>query len=196
MSERLRAARIKTAKTARQLAAEVGCSPSLISQIERGKATPSVSTLFAMATALGISMDSLFPEADATHRVPAITEREQSSDLVLRRYDRPAIQLEHDVRWERLTPHAERDVEFREVFYEVGGGSPGAERAIQHNGRDYAVVIDGELTAQIGFDKFVLRAGDSLAFDATIPHRFWNQGSERVRAVFVLLDHNSRDSDS
>ena len=192
MSERLRAARMTAGKTARQLAAEVGCSPSLISQIERGKATPSVSTLFAMATALSVSMDSLFPEADGSHLTPAAAERERSGDIVLRRDGRPAIQLEHHVRWERLTPHPERDVEFREVFYEVGGGSPGAERAIQHNGRDYAVVIDGELTAQIGFEKFVLRAGDSMAFDATIPHRFWNQGKERVRAVFVLLDRNSR----
>ncbi|HUZ52093.1 MAG TPA: helix-turn-helix domain-containing protein [Streptosporangiaceae bacterium] len=188
ISERLRAARIEAGKTARQLAAEVGCSPSLISQIERGKAAPSVSTLFAMATALSVSMDSLFPEADASRRAPAITEHEQFGGIVLRRADRPAIELEHDVRWERLTPRPERDVEFREVFYEAGGGSSGAERAIQHNGRDYAVVIDGELTAQIGFETFVLRAGDSLAFDATIPHRFWNEGKERVRAIFVLLD--------
>jgi transcriptional regulator with XRE-family HTH domain len=190
MSERLRTARIRTGMSARQLAAELGCSPSLISQIERGKATPSVSRLFAMATALGISMDSLFPETDPGQKTAAIAEREQASDIVLRRDDRPAINLEHDVRWERLTPRSERNVEFREVFYEIGGGSPGSERAIQHNGRDYAVIIEGELTAQIGFEKFVLRAGDSMAFDATIPHQFWNQGTQRVRAVFVLIDRD------
>jgi transcriptional regulator with XRE-family HTH domain len=196
MSERLRTARIRAGKSARQLASELGCSPSLISQIERGKATPSVSRLFAMATALGISMDSLFPETGPGRRTPVIAEHEQSSDVVLRRDDRPTIDLEHDVRWERLTPRSERDVEFREVFYEVGGGSPDSERAIQHNGRDYAVIIEGELTAQIGFEKYVLHPGDSLAFDATIPHQFWNQGTRRVRAVFVLIERDSRDAET
>jgi uncharacterized cupin superfamily protein len=100
------------------------------------------------------------------------------------------INLEQGVRWERLTPRSERGIEFREVFYDVGGGSSRLERAIQHNGRDYAVIIDGELTAQIGFDRFVLRPGDSCAFDATIPHQFWNDGSQRVHAVFILLDRD------
>lgn len=181
--------------SARQLALELGCTPSLISQIERGKATPSVSRLFAIATALGISMDSLFPEPEQGRGRPAPAEHEQASDIVLRREDRPAINLEHDVRWERLTPRSERTVEFREVFYEVGGGSPGSERAIQHNGRDYAVIIEGELTAQIGFERFVLYPGDSAAFDATVPHQFWNQGTQRVRAVFVLIDRDSRNGE-
>jgi transcriptional regulator with XRE-family HTH domain len=188
MSERIRAARIRTGMSARQLASELGCSPSLISQIERGKATPSVSRLYAMTTALGISMDSLFAESAETPREPARAAGEPASDIVLRSADRPAIDLEHDVRWERLTPRPERNMEFREVFYEVGGGSPGSERAIQHNGRDYAVIIEGELSAQVGFERFVLRAGDSIAFDATIPHQFWNEGTQRVRAVFVLVN--------
>jgi transcriptional regulator with XRE-family HTH domain len=190
MSERIRAARIRTGISARQLAAELGCSPSLISQIERGKATPSVSRLYAMTTALGISMDSLFAESPEARREPARAVGEQASDIVLRRADRPAINLEHDVRWERLTPRSERNIEFREVFYEVGGGSPGSERAIQHNGRDYAVIIEGDLSAQVGFERFVLRSGDSIAFDATIPHQFWNQGTQLVRAVFVLVNRD------
>jgi transcriptional regulator with XRE-family HTH domain len=190
MSERIRAARIRTGMSARQLAAELGCSPSLISQIERGKATPSVSRLYAMTTALGISMDSLFAESPEARREPARAVGEQASDIVLRRADRPAINLEHDVRWERLTPRSERNIEFREVFYEVGGGSPGSERAIQHNGRDYAVIIEGDLSAQVGFERFVLRSGDSIAFDATIPHQFWNQGTQLVRAVFVLVNRD------
>jgi transcriptional regulator with XRE-family HTH domain len=190
MARRLRDARIRTGMSARKLASQLDCSPSLISQIERGKATPSVSRLYAIATALGVSMDSLFPEPaePPAARVPA--ETEESSGVVLRSDGRSAINLEQGVRWERLTPRTERGIEFREVFYEVGGGSSRSERAIQHNGRDYAVIIEGDLTAQIGFDRFVLHPGDSCAFDATIPHQFWNEGTRRVRAVFVLLDRD------
>ncbi len=190
MARRLRDARIRTGMSARKLASQLDCSPSLISQIERGKATPSVSRLYAIVTALGISMDSLFPEPGEPRAVRPPVETEDASGVVLRHAGRSAINLEQGVRWERLTPRSERDIEFREVFYEAGGGSSTSERAIQHNGRDYAVIIEGELTAQIGFDRFVLHPGDSCAFDATIPHQFWNDGTRRVRAVFILLDRD------
>ncbi|MGI9005746.1 MAG: helix-turn-helix domain-containing protein [Streptosporangiaceae bacterium] len=187
MAERLRDARMRSGLSARQLAVKVGCSASLISQIERGKAAPSVSRLYAIAMALGISMDSLFPDIAPTGHMRAEGD-EAASGIVVRHRSRSVINLERGVRWERLTPRTERSFEFREVFYEMGGGSPGTEQAIQHNGRDYAVIIEGELTAHIGFERFVLRPGDSIAFDATIPHQFWNQGPQRARAVFALTD--------
>lgn len=187
MAERLREARLRAGISARQLAFQLGCSPSMISQIERGKAAPSVSLLYAIATALGISLDSLFPDPGQPGARPTGDDA-ALADVVMRRENRPFINLERGIRWERLTPRTERNFEFREVFYDAGGGSPESERAIQHNGRDYAVIVDGELSAQVGFERFMLRPGDSIAFDATIPHLFWNQGSQRVRAVFVLTD--------
>src|SRR5579872_3596454 len=60
---RLRQRRIELGMTARELARRVDCSPSLISQVERGRAVPSVSTLWALVTALRISMDRLFDPA-------------------------------------------------------------------------------------------------------------------------------------
>jgi transcriptional regulator with XRE-family HTH domain len=193
MADRLRDARLRAGISARQLALQLGCSPSLISQIERGKATPSVARLYAITTALGISMDSLFPETDAQKQPdPAAAARDS---IIVRREDRPVINLERGVRWERLTPHTEQNFEFREVFYDAGGGSPGSEQAIYHNGRDYAVIIEGQLTAQIGFDRYILYPGDSVAFDATIPHQFWNQGTQRVRAIFMLVDRDRRNSE-
>jgi DNA-binding XRE family transcriptional regulator/quercetin dioxygenase-like cupin family protein len=56
----MRAARHRSGVTARGLAREVGVSASLISQIETGKSSPSVSTLYAITTALGISIEDLF----------------------------------------------------------------------------------------------------------------------------------------
>ena len=193
MADRLRDARIRAGMSARQLAFHLGCSPSLISQIERGKATPSVARLYAITTALGISMDSLFPETGPQKQADAGAA--VRDNIIVRRENRPVISLERGVRWERLTPHTEQNFEFREVFYDVGGGSPGSERAIYHNGRDYAVIIEGQLTAQIGFERYILHAGDSIAFDATIPHQFWNQGTQRVRAVFILVDRDRRNGE-
>ncbi|MGH9102074.1 MAG: cupin domain-containing protein [Acidimicrobiales bacterium] len=230
VGERLRRRRLDLGIGVRELARRVDCSPSLISQVERGKVAPSVSTLWAMVTALGVSMDSLFDspgEAEATDpaagrgegaangparrppRVPvagAGTEVPAAPDAaaggggrvgaaalpgpVLRSEERPTITLQRGVRWARLTPRADLEVEFLEVCYEPGAGIPEAEHAIQHNGREYAVVVEGTLSVQIGFEQHVLRAGDSMTFESTVPHRFWNSGEIPARAVWFVLNRS------
>jgi transcriptional regulator with XRE-family HTH domain len=180
--------------TARELARRVDCSPSLISQVERGRAVPSVSTLWALVTALRISMDRLFDPAqegpaDSGDTATAAAER-PADGPVLRRYARPRITLERGVMWERLTAAAEKDMEFLEVCYPVGQSVPEAEHAIQHTGQEYAVIIEGALSTQIGFEQYVLEEGDSLTFDSAIPHRFWNAGTVPARAIWVILNRS------
>ncbi len=178
--------------TARELARRVDCSPSLISQVERGRAVPSVSTLWALVTALRISMDRLFDPAQdgpagAGDDEPTAEEIEVGRP-VLRRNARPRITLERGVVWERLTAAAGKDMEFLEVCYGVGESVPEAEHAIQHTGQEYAVIIEGALSTQIGFDRYLLEVGDSLTFDSTIPHRFWNAGGVPARAIWVIMN--------
>jgi quercetin dioxygenase-like cupin family protein len=48
--------------------------------------------------------------------------------------------------------------------------------------------VSGSLTVQVGFETTVLHAGDSIAFDSVVPHRFWNSTPEEVRAVWFILD--------
>ncbi len=124
----LRHRRLELGMTARELARRVDCSPSLISQVERGRAVPSVSTLWALVTALRISMDRLFDPAQdgpANTGDNATAAAESPADgPVLRRYARPRITLERGVVWERLTAAAEKDMEFLEVCYPVGQSVP------------------------------------------------------------------------
>ena len=194
---RLRQRRIELGMTARELARRVDCSPSLISQVERGRAVPSVSTLWALVTALRISMDRLFDPAQDDTSVPAdgaegaaAAAADAPVGPVLRRYARPRITLERGVVWERLTAAAEKDMEFLEVCYPVGQSVPEGEHAIQHTGQEYAVLIEGALSVQIGFEQYVLEEGDSLTFDSAIPHRFWNAGTVPARAIWVVLNRS------
>jgi transcriptional regulator with XRE-family HTH domain len=126
------------------------------------------------------------PAPLAGGRASAASAHERS--FVLRRNSRRAIDLERGVRWELLTPMPEQGTEFLEVLYPAGSESSANGQAIRHNGRDYCLVLEGSLHVQIGFDEFVLDPGDSLAFDATIPHRFWNAGDVAVRSVWFVLD--------
>src|SRR3954451_15416298 len=89
IGERLRVERQRAGLTVREVARRIGVSPSLISQIERDKVNPSVSTLWSLVTVLGLQMGALFSPADAGPRT------EPGS--------RVAINLETGVRWERLT---------------------------------------------------------------------------------------------
>ncbi|WP_369174070.1 helix-turn-helix domain-containing protein [Streptomyces sp. R28] len=66
LGARIRHARLARGLSLRGLAREVGVSASLVSQIENGKSQPSVSTLYAITTALGISVESLFDAGEAT----------------------------------------------------------------------------------------------------------------------------------
>ncbi|MDA8297071.1 MAG: cupin domain-containing protein [Actinomycetota bacterium] len=190
LGRRLREARIAAGLGVRELARRVALSASLISQIELNRVAPSVGTLYAIATTLGISMDSLFGEAAhvaAATRGAAPPPGADGAAFVLRAAERRRIVLARGVCWELLMPRPEPGVEFLEVTYPIGAGA-GAAHPICHRGRDYCVILAGTLVVQLGADELVLEPGDSLALDASEPHRFANLGEVPVRSVWMVLD--------
>jgi transcriptional regulator with XRE-family HTH domain len=188
VAARLRAHREDRGMSARSLAREVRCSPSLISQIENGKANPSVATLYAIVSALDISLDELFADAE-----PAERPDQRSGDprvpggMVLRGDRRPSISLASGVHWERLTPTADPDVDFLYVTYDVGGASCPPDALMRHNGREYGLVLAGRLGATVGFDSYELEPGDSIVLPSTTPHRFWTIGDEPTTVVWTVV---------
>lgn len=190
LGTRLRAARERAGSSVREFARSVGVSPSLVSQIENARVMPSVGTLYAIVNALGISIDALFRETEAeasgrNHRRPAAT-----GGPVQRAHDRKTIRLSGGVRWERLTPTADEQLEFLYVVYEVGASSCADDALIRHGGTEYAYVLGGRLGIQIGFDLFELSPGESITFDAQTPHRLWTIGDEPAVAIWVVLNRH------
>jgi transcriptional regulator with XRE-family HTH domain len=192
MGERLRIARRRRGLSLRELAQRLGVSASLISQVETGRANPSVSTLYAIATELDVSLDELLFE---DRRPPSLTGPEPAASqrierMVQARETRKRIRLASGVTWDRLTTTSEPDTEFLYVTYEVGGASShdGFQR---HQGHEWGYVIDGTLEVHIGFEVVVLRAGDAVSFDSTVPHRLANNGTEPVHAIWFVLGRTS-----
>src|SRR4051812_41219812 len=118
---RLREEREKRGISLRELARRVGVSPSLVSQIELDRVNPSVSTLYALVTELGMTMSEVFGDAEIAE--PIIRRPADGDGPVERSATRRVIDLASGVRWERLTPHSEQDVEFLRVTYPVGAES-------------------------------------------------------------------------
>lgn len=216
---RIRQVRTAQGMSVRGLAARAGCSPSLVSQVERGVTAPSARVVYALANELGITLDSLFStegaasadpagmaHTDADHpgsaRNDAATPHTGTSpwgratgpdgaSIVQWADDRRTIELSSGVRWERLAPTHDSNVDFLKVVYAPGGQSSDSGQAVRHDGREYLYVLHGELEAVIGFDTFRLLEGDSLAFDPTTPHHYRNPTTEIVHALSVVVHQHS-----
>lgn len=199
IGRRLRAERHRQHIGLRELAKRVGVSPSLLSQIETCKTQPSVSTLYAIANELDLSLDLLFAETEERpnrptqqHR-PALVSRQETALTLLspvQRHDaRRSINLESGVHWERLTTTADPLVEFLYITYDAGSASSAGESMMRHPGKEYGIVISGCLGVSIQFDSYELGPGDSIAFDSTLPHRLWCVGPEPVHAVWFIVGH-------
>jgi transcriptional regulator with XRE-family HTH domain len=191
VSARLRAGREQSGMSVRALARSVEVSPSFISQIENGKANPSVGTLLALATALDISLDELFADQRRSNGEPSAasppSRGSSTHGLVLRAPERPSVDLAGGVRWERLTPTADPKVSFLYVTYGVGGASSPPDALMQHSGREFGVVIEGRLGAQVGAETYDLEPGDSIAFECSTPHRFWTIGELPAVVVWAIV---------
>jgi transcriptional regulator with XRE-family HTH domain len=186
VGNRLRAERERRRISLRELARRVGVSPSLVSQIELDRVNPSVSTLYALVTELGMTMSDVF--GDGVQPTARVLRASRDGDgLVTHPESRRVINLASGVRWERLTPHNDPDVEFLYVAYPVGAESCPADALVTHGGREYGYVSSGTLGVRVGFDEYELEAGSSIAFDSSSPHRLWAIGSEPVHAVWVVI---------
>jgi transcriptional regulator with XRE-family HTH domain len=192
IGSRLRQERERLGISQRELARRIGLSASLISQIESGQSKPSVSTLYAIVTELGVSVDDVFRghgDPGDPGVVPDAEPRESgpSHDPVVHPDDRHVIDLASGVRWERLTTHLHEDVDFLHVIYDVGGSSAGDDVLMRHPGREYGFILSGHLGVQLGFEQHKLGPGDSIGFDSTTPHRLWNLGDEPVHGIWFVV---------
>jgi transcriptional regulator with XRE-family HTH domain len=204
IGDRLRAARGERGLSLRGLAEQLGVSPSLISQVERGRAKPSVNTLYAMARVLDISLDELlFIDARPTSggmTIPldALRPNERNpfapSAPVQTAEGRKSIRLASGVTWERLTTESIPNVDFLYVTYEVGGASSPEDEFQRHAGNEWGYVLSGRLGVMIGFDDHVLQPGDAVALDSSMPHRLYNAGDEPVHAIWFVLGRRSVDA--
>lgn len=204
LGSKLRAARTKAKISLRELARRVGISASFMSQVELGRAVPSIGTLYTIVSELGLSLDSLMsgehaaaapqaantaanPAAGALPGVSAFTASAGSSvPGIQRASDRPEINM-GGVRWERLTERADPLVEFLRVTYRPGSESCAAEELMRHPGWEYFHILSGQLNVQVGFDSDVLGPGDSMNFDSNVPHRLSNTSDEDCIALWAVV---------
>lgn len=183
---RLRARREQMGLSLREIGRRIGVSASLISQIERDKVNPSVSTLWALVRELGLTMGFLF-EDDNLPLAAASKRSAVLSGPLVPPERRAVIKLASGVTWERLTAASDPTIEFLRVVYDVGSESCPEHSLVHHGGKEYGYVISGRLGVQIGFDEYDLGPGCSISFDASSPHRLWAIGDEPAEVIWAVV---------
>jgi transcriptional regulator with XRE-family HTH domain/quercetin dioxygenase-like cupin family protein len=200
---RIRVERERRGMSVRGLAGDVGVSASLISQIETNKSLPSVSTLYAITTALNVPVEELFDpiteedgrrlssvSPDAAHAAGAPPrDRHQSAGPHLCPADRDVLTLDSGVTWERLGQIPGQHVEFLKITYRPGATSSSGGDLMRHNGTEYGYLISGALVLSLGFDEHRMSAGDSVCFDSTTPHGYRNEGRDPAIGIWFVLEN-------
>jgi transcriptional regulator with XRE-family HTH domain len=156
------------------LAKRAEFSISYLSQIERDLLTPSIDTLRRLAEALGVPAGQLMLR-DA---------RQPSSPVaVVRRSERKQLAFPgSDIHYELLTPDMRRRASL--LWVEAPPGSESGP-LFSHEGEDGVVVLKGSIEVEVGSVWHALDAGDSIYFNAKIPHRWRNSGGVSAHAVWL-----------
>src|SRR2546426_10444827 len=181
LGQAIRALRVERGLTLKAVARIAGVSQSLISQVERGLASPSINTLRRIAGALDVPIAALFLGGDMS---------DDESDrggrrLVVRQHERKGLHVPRSkVVYELLTPDLNRKIEFIWIEYEPGAITH--PEPMSHPGEENAVCLEGSVVVTIDRQEFVLTEGDSISFDSGRPHQVENRSNRRAVLVSAI----------
>ncbi len=174
LGRRVKLERLAKSMTLKQVADSSGMSPTHISEIERGRTSPTVGALLRIARALGKSA-TYFVEED---ELPTVS--------VVRRHERPHRTI------------TEGDKSIADVDFLTKGIPAGRLRVVQvqglangdvsgpvHQGEEILLVTTGKIRVTVGKESFELSEGDCIQFKGSAPHKFENIGDGQPQAFWI-----------
>jgi transcriptional regulator with XRE-family HTH domain len=176
-----------------ELSDKVGVSRSLISQIERGSASPSIEVLRRISAALDVPMGTFFEEegnGDEAERVArgnhaGLTMQASSKPALIDVHKRLRLMLpQSNLVHEMCTPLSNRQIQVIRSTIQPKEGGPA--EPFSHPGLEAMYVIAGELTVVVESTEYVLHAGSCLSFESTLPHRLLNHGDEPAEVLSFI----------
>jgi transcriptional regulator with XRE-family HTH domain len=180
VGRRLREIRKQRGLSIRSLAEVSGLNFNTLSLIENERSSPSVSTLQQLARALGVPITAFFE-----------TESIQKEIIYQKSGKRPRAYFSQGI------------LEDMGSGLTLGEGlplvitlEPGADSGsdpIVHSGQEFVYCLEGELTYFVGGDQYQLGAGDSLIFQAYLPHRWGNVSQKVSRSILILCPSDEND---
>ena len=161
--------------TIQQIADAAGISASMLSLIERGLTSPSLLTLTAITRSLGTTLAELL-----SGEAPAAEE------AITRFGEIPVIETPDRILRKVLRQDRKHGVTITYNDYPPGTGN--SKVGITHQGFEYGLVLEGELTIEIDGVPSVLSSGDLVSLKSTRLHKIWNYGRKRATTIWFNLD--------
>jgi XRE family transcriptional regulator, regulator of sulfur utilization len=176
LGTRVRSLREATDLSLRDLAERSGVSAPMLSQVERGDTSPTLAVAQKIAAGLDLTLSQLLRLDEDRH-------------VVVVRAGEGRARRRRGHRLEELTPPLpgqRADVSLHTLAPGSATGGPGDPPLHEPGSRETAVVLAGEVELFIDDQRHELGEGDSVTFDADLPHHFENNGSDEARLIAVV----------
>lgn len=174
---RLRQRRADLGLTLKQVADDAGLSVGFISQVERGIAMPSLSSLVSICKVLRTDVGTYLQQPRSVGRLSRQGQREVYSLL-----GTPSQSNSDPITYERVSSSFPgRRVHSVLMNIPVGYRS----ETIAHDGEEMLFLLSGEVTSIVDGDHVILQAGDAEHFPSTLPHSVWNHTQSVAVALWV-----------
>lgn len=163
-----------------ELSRHTGLSPALLSKLEHGKLYPTLPTLSRIALVFSVGLDHFFSN-----------EREKRVFALARKKDRlrfpKSPEVDPGFDFEPLDFLA-TDRKFNAYYANFHSIPPEKVRVHEHPGVEFIYVLKGKLNLRVGADQEVLDAGDSVYFDAQLPHGYSRIGNKPCSAIVITAE--------
>ncbi|MFF3102125.1 helix-turn-helix domain-containing protein [Viridibacillus arvi] len=157
--------------SSRELAKLAEITPSMLSQIERGLANPSIQTLKVLAKTLNVPTFSFLLEEIVTE------------DLIVRAKKRKQIIIDN-LTYELLSPDFTGNL--ATAIMKVPSNTSSSENPLEHRGEEVAYILEGKIKLYLDEDEYVLEAGDSVKIPANLKHKWENNFVENAVVLFSV----------
>ncbi len=162
--------------TLRALAKDVGISPSFLSQVEQGKASPSLATLKSIATELQTTVGRLIDDDGAQNEDRLVTTERQRKAF---KQSGSGVQM-------YLLSESNPHKQMQPLLMKLGKSAASGESTYSHYGQEFVLVLKGSLEITLGDKNHTIRKGDSIYFNSSTPHSFKNMFKGETEALWVV----------
>lgn len=176
IGEHLKALRAARGMTLDRLADATGLTKSYLSKIQNSHKVPPIATLSRIAQALGIGIGSFFGDFLESGEGASVVRSHERLPVVRggTAFGYDYVSLAHDRLRKRMEPFVftfPSKID-RHVFFD-------------HGGEEFVFILSGKVIFQVGDERWALEQGDSIYFDAAIPHRGWSVGRDATALVVI-----------
>ena len=176
LGNKIRKLRISKSMNLTAFAKKIGKTPSYLSQVERGMASPSIMALREIAKALNVPMFYFL-----------IDDKKQN--VIVRKNERKVLQFpKSHLTYELLSPDVSHRVQMIRTRIKIGASS--CPKPLSHEGEECTLVMEGKMEIKIGDEFFILEEGDSIYYISSIPHKITSIGNQDLTIISAIAPTN------